>query len=570
MLFLRAAAALLSLAGPALAAFGVTGSSGNFVVDTAGGLVFTVGAGGDITSILYNGKQCQDSSKFSHIASGLGATNIVATTVSSTTLKITVTTDTLTHYYIAKSGDPTIYMGTYVTAEPSVGELRFIARLLKTALPTAMNTGAEVNGGTAIEGSDVFLLNGSTRSKFYSSKRFIDDPIHCVTGSSIAACMAIGNYESSSGGPFFRDIDNQGSAQQELYFYMNSGHVQTESYRMGFHGPYALMFTAGSTPAVPDFSFYSGLSLSGYVPQASRGRVSGTVSGITTSNGVVHWYNSAAQYWVASSGSFTSPYMKPGTYQMVLYKGELKVATSTVTVTAGGTATANIANGEVVPASVVFRLGTRDGSPSGFKNAANQLLMHPSDSRMSAWAASTFTVGSSSTADFPMAQIKTVNDPTTIAFTLTSSQASSARTLRISTTLSFAGGRPSVVVNSYSPATPAAPVKIDSRGFTRGAYRGYGEVYEFAIPASAFVTGSNTIAISVASGSSGTTFLNPNFIYDMEVERVEERGRVKDGNGGGACGIAACGVHATGATFPTPQGRLQACEFSRVTSLNDQ
>jgi hypothetical protein len=33
------------------------------------------------------------------------------------------------------------------------------------------------------------------------------------------------------------DIDNQGSAQQEVYFYMNSNHEQTETYRTGFFGP---------------------------------------------------------------------------------------------------------------------------------------------------------------------------------------------------------------------------------------------------------------------------------------------------------------------------------------------
>lgn len=37
---------------------------------------------------------------------------------------------------------------------------------------------------------------------------------------------------------FGLDIDNQGSDQQELYWYMNSGHEQTESYRTGFFGPF--------------------------------------------------------------------------------------------------------------------------------------------------------------------------------------------------------------------------------------------------------------------------------------------------------------------------------------------
>jgi rhamnogalacturonan endolyase len=402
-------------------------------------------------------------------------------------------------------------MGTYITAEPSIGELRFIARLKKSVMTTGV-TASQIDGGDVIEGSDVFLVDGQTRSKFYSSVRFIEDSVHCVKGSGIGACMAIGNYESSSGGPFFRDIDNQGSSQQEIYFYMNSHHAQTEANRMGFHGPYALIFNKGSTAALPNFDFYSSLSLSGYVPKSGRGTVSGTVSGVT--DGVVHWYNSGAQYWVKSDDAFISPPMKPGTYTMVLYSGEFKVAESSVTVTAGGNVSKSIASAQSIPSNVIFRIGTVDGRPTGFKNAANQLVMHPSDSRMSSWAPSTFTVGTSSVADFPMAQIKSVNDPTTIAVTLTSAQAAVARTVRISTTLSFSAGRPSLKVNSYSPATPATPTKIDSRGFTRGTYRGYGEVYTFTIPAGKLVAGSNSIQISCASGSTGTTFLNPNFIYD--------------------------------------------------------
>lgn len=69
-----------------------------------------------------------------------------------------------------------------------------------------------------------------------------------------------------------------------------------------------------------------------------------------------------------------------------------------------------------------------------------------------------------------------------------------------------------MVVNSWSGRVPAAPTRIDSRGVTRGAYRGYGEAYEFAIPAGTLVSGKNTITISVASGSSGATFLSPNFV----------------------------------------------------------
>jgi rhamnogalacturonan endolyase len=76
--------------------------------------------------------------------------------------------DIQSHYVIVRSGINTLYLGTFASAEPTVGELRLIARLSKSALPNGIPE-AEVNGGTAIEGSDVFLLNGQTRSKFYSS-----------------------------------------------------------------------------------------------------------------------------------------------------------------------------------------------------------------------------------------------------------------------------------------------------------------------------------------------------------------------------------------------------------------
>lgn len=169
-----------------------------------------------------------------------------------------------------KSGDSNIYMATYVTAEPSVGELRFIARLLPSVLPNEQPFGSvstTSGSSSAIEGSDVYLVNGQTRSKFYSSERFIDDKVHCVGSDSLHACMAMFNYESSSGGPFFRDINsNNAGASTNLYFYMNSGHVQTESYRMGLHGPYALMFSRSGIPTNNvDVSWYANMGLSGYV-----------------------------------------------------------------------------------------------------------------------------------------------------------------------------------------------------------------------------------------------------------------------------------------------------------------
>ncbi|KAL1614150.1 hypothetical protein SLS54_010006 [Diplodia seriata] len=510
----------------ALAAFGVTKSSSSYVVDAGSSNPFIVtisSSSCDITSIKYRGEEFQYSGKGSHISSGLGSATVSSEIVDSNIAKITCATSTLTHYIIVKSGESALYMGTYFSEEPSIGEARFIARLDNSKLPLEYPFGVDsttADSTSTVEGSDVFVVDGQTRSKFYSSQRFIDDKVQCVyrDDDAIHACMILQplSYEGSSGGPFFRDINsNNAGDSTNLYFYMNSNHAQTESYRMGFHGPYQLQFSRSGVPSTFDASFFEDLNLQGYVATSGRGYVKGTASGVDSKFAkVVHWYNDAAQYWAtaASNGGFTSPAMKPGTYTQVLYQDELKVATDSVTVTAGSTATKNIASTFSLP-TTLWTIGDWDGQPEGFRNADKIERMHPSDSRMSSWGPLTYTVGSSALTDVPMALWKGVNSPLTIKFTLSSSQTGAA-TLRIGTTLAFASGRPSVKINSYSPSAPSAPTKIDSRGVTRGTWRGLGEIYTFNIPAGNLVSGSNTITIDCISGSSGDAYLAPNFILD--------------------------------------------------------
>ena len=84
-----------------------------------------------------------------------------------------------------------------------------------------------------------------------------------------------------------------------------------------------------------------------------------------------------------------------------------------------------------------------------------------------------------------------------------------------------------MTVNSWSGTVPAAPTKIDSRGVTRGTWRGYvrwffyfdarfitefdfflqNERYTYAIPSGTLIAGTNTIVITVASGSDGDVYL---------------------------------------------------------------
>jgi rhamnogalacturonan endolyase len=140
---------------------------------------------GDITSLLYNGVQYQGTTKKSAINSGLGASQVAAETVNGF-VKITVAAKSmpLTHYYVAKPDDPTIYMATYITGEIGPGELRWLARLRRSAVPNGWHGDVGVlDGCTAFEGKDTFKCpNGQTRCKMYTSDRFIDDQVHGVTG----------------------------------------------------------------------------------------------------------------------------------------------------------------------------------------------------------------------------------------------------------------------------------------------------------------------------------------------------------------------------------------------------
>ncbi|KAL5043355.1 hypothetical protein BDW71DRAFT_216323 [Aspergillus fruticulosus] len=495
------------LSGALVAGLTVTETDDGITVDVEGddGFVVTIDSTGSISSLQYRGTQYQYSGTLSHIASGLGSD----ASVSYTTQGLSPS---------SPDGRSAIYMGTNSLSQPAVGELRYIARLVN--LPEAYKEGevSDVRDGEIIEGSDVFL--------FYSSQRFIDDSVYCAysTDSSVHACFLSDtrSREKSSGGPFFRDIDlNLVSDYHSVTYYMNSGHVQTEDFRTGFFGPYILSFSGSSIPSWSDFdvSFFDDLELDGYVGSSGRGVVTGTASGTSSSlPAVVHFYNADYQSWVnTSDGSFTSPELVAGSYTLALYQDELLAATTTLSVTAESTATASIsATNPIITAdrTTIFQIGTYDGTPSGLRNAENQLRMHPSDARMADWNPTPFVVDTNPDSDFPMALFTDVNNNFEIQFTLDEVPDTDTITIRIATTLSYAGGRPQITLNDDECAAPEAPSKIDSRGVTRGAYRGYGEVYTCEFEAGSLVSGQNSVYIGVVSGSSGDEFLSPNFIVD--------------------------------------------------------
>jgi rhamnogalacturonan endolyase len=362
------------------------------------------------------------------------------------------------------------------------------------------------------------MSDGTTRSKHYSNHRLIDWLYTGATGQNVGVFMVRSNHEGDSGGPFYRCLINQCGADQEIYEIINYGEVQTEAFRTSIlNGPYTLVFTNGSQPTLPlDTSWLSNLDLLGYVPQWNRNYVKGKANGIPNGfQGVVGFANSKAQYWcTVSNSNYWSPWMIPGIYTETLYKGELAVATQSVAVPASETPVIqNIASAEFSPV-YIWRIGQWDGTPSGFLNADKVTTMHPSDVRMASWKPVTYTVGSSSDSSFPCYQWKYVNNPTTIKFNLSSNQVT-AHTLRIGITTAYAGGRPRVSVNSWTSSRPSTSIpQPHTRSLTIGSYRGNNTTFTYAIPASAFVAGTNTLMINVISISENTGYLSAGYAYD--------------------------------------------------------
>lgn len=285
---------------------------------------------------------------------------------------------------------------------------------------------------------------------------------------------------------------------------------------MGLHGPYALVFTTGATPAAPDMSWMSSLGLQGWVSGRGKVVLNGLTGMDTAYTYTVGFANGTAQHWgtASSSGAVTVANMKPGTYTMTVYKGELGVFSEQVSVASGGTTTLNTRAITADPSaqSVLWRVGNWDGTPLEFLNGQTFTVRHPSDTRNPSWGPVTYAAGSA-TNKFPGAIWKGVNNGTKITFTLTSAQLA-ARTVRIGITAAYANARPQITVNGWTSAVPSPSTQPDSRSLTLGTYRGNNTTFTYSVPASAFLAGSNTLTINAASGSGSAAYLSAGFGVD--------------------------------------------------------
>jgi rhamnogalacturonan endolyase len=534
-----ASVASAALAGPlagsaAAAGFGWSDDGSNYVVDTGASLVFKVGkTNGDLTSLVYKGTEYQGyGGKNSHIESGLGASTVTLKQ-SGPTILISVAHGTLRHYYAARSGENTIYLWTN-KADSSVTATRYIVRV-KAGLFLNDEPDSYTYTTSTVEASDVFAKSdGQTRSKHYARRRVIDyDHIGWTTGS-VGLWIVRSNHEKASGGPFYRSLlrhqSTDGGGLYEILYY---GENQTESERFGLQGPYVIAFTDGGAPSS---ALYHGtlttpwadsLGILGYVPDGGRGRLAGVgIAGRDTAYPyTVGLANAAAQYWGSArspDGYFSVDRILPGVYTLTVYKGELAVHSTQVTVSAGATTTLNTitipSSNDPANAGAIWRLGSWDGTPSGFKNADLMTYAHPSDVRAAAWTGNVVIGSGSETSAFPCYLWKDVNSGLLVYFKLTAAQAAAAHTLRIGVTTAYANGRPQITVNdAWTSAIPSPPTQPSTRSLTVGSYRGNNHTFSYSVPASAWRTDTsqyNVLRIDVVSGSGTTGYLSAGTAID--------------------------------------------------------
>ncbi|KAH7383985.1 rhamnogalacturonan lyase [Pyrenochaeta sp. MPI-SDFR-AT-0127] len=492
-----------------------------------------------MTSIKYRGVEYNgQSGKNSHVESGLGAGTVTIKqyTTPANIIKVTMKIGTLIHTLVFRYGNPNVYIFMN-KKDTSITVSRYIVRIPPNIFTNNVNEDTDwiPDGAPAIESGDINGVNGQTWSKHYSGKKYgrtIDYDWVGYTNGNVGMYMIRSNHEKASGGPFFRSLVRRGgSSGVDLYdiYHYNMGH--TDVLRFGLQGPSILHFTDnGAAPngnlfaRKADNSWFDSLEIDGWVPASGRGAVAGVgLANLKTGyQYVIGLKNAEAQYWTTTTGAWKISGILPGSYTLTVYKGELEVHTSTVAVTAGGTVTKNtITCVDPTDTAVIWRIGEWDGTPKGFLNFGDTPMkptyMHPSDTRLTNWDAGNFIIGTTAASGFPGYIWKDINNDHLVYFRLTDAQLAKGAKIRFGVTEGQAGGRPAVAVNSWSAALQSDKGQGDTRSLTVGTYRGNNWIYEYNVPASAWVQSSREyqiLKISVISGKTATGYLSPGISVD--------------------------------------------------------
>jgi rhamnogalacturonan endolyase len=143
--------------------------------------------------------------------------------------------------------------------------------------------------------------------------------------------------------------------------------------------------------------------------------------------------------------------------------------------------------------------------------------MHPSDPRLASWNPGNFIVGTSKANAFPGYMWKDINNGHLVYFRLNDAQLAKSFKIRIGVTEGQMGGRPTISVNAWNSPAPAQKLQGDTRSLTVGTYRGNNWIYEYVVPASAWVKSAReyqVLKINVITGKTASGFLSGGISID--------------------------------------------------------
>jgi rhamnogalacturonan endolyase len=193
-----------------------------------------------------------------------------------------------------------------------------------------------------------------------------------------------------------------------------------------------------------------------------------------------------------------------------------------VTISAGSTTSKNtITCADPQDTSAVWRIGNWDGTPKDFLNfdatPMKPTYMHPSDPRLASWKPGNFIVGTSKVNAFPGYMWKDINNGHLVYFRLNDAQLKQSFKIRIGVTEGQMGGRPTIGVNAWNSPAPAQKAQGETRSLTVGTYRGNNWIYEYTVPASAWVKSAReyqVLKINVITGKTAVGYLSGGISFD--------------------------------------------------------
>ncbi|XP_050296914.1 rhamnogalacturonate lyase-like [Anthonomus grandis grandis] len=378
-------------------------------------------------------------------------------------------------HYIMVDGVSGIYSYAKYTNDKSsdltLGETRVVYRFNPSILTQGSNqartgtlyTSTYLNKQTKIQDETWQLPDGTYYTKYDYAGYLRETDYQGVYGNGYGAFVISPSREYHGGGPLKQDLlihQNSLIANYFISSHFGTAGLTAPSGWSHIYGPWLLYFNTGSDSAILSDVVnrvatekkswpYSFVNDSDY--PLSRGSVSGTVSGQKSAMVVLwddttktfeqqslgHLYNTKTN----SDGSFSIANIRPGSYLVAAYPlaghGSDNLATSSVTVTAGGTA--NVGTLSLPePSNIIWSIGETDRRSDQYKysneprNYVYETL--PPESL-------TFTIGSSSISeDWYYAQSK----PGVWTVQYQDTQDGNGRTLRVA--LAAASVKPHLIV----------------------------------------------------------------------------------------------------------------------------